>query len=113
MKKILLTAAMVSAIAATAMAVPQDKPVKPQEPREVSQSAAKAVRGSIVTIDNSMKSVVVKDETSGKEVTVYWDGATKVTGDLKVGGQISLQATEQSGRMVASSIEATGAKKPY
>ncbi len=115
MKKTILSAAIASAIAAAAVAAPQDKPRDSQAPQEV-QSApapAKAMRGSITSVDGPMKSFVMKDEASGKEVTVYWNGSTKLNGDLKVGSQVSLEATEQSGRTVATSIEATSAKKPY
>ncbi len=114
MKKMILSAVIASAIAATGIA--QDKPMDPQEPREVkqsSQAAAKTMRGTINSIDNAGKSFVVKDESTGKEVTIYWDSATKVNGDLKVGNMVSFQASENSGKWTASSIEASSAKKPY
>ena len=40
-----------------------------------SLSAASATRcaGPITSVDNTDKSFVVKDEASGKEVTVFWD----------------------------------------
>ncbi len=115
MRKMILSAAIASAIAAAAIAAPQERPRDSQEPSAVqsSQAPAKAMRGSVTSVDNESKSFVVKDEASGKEVTVYWNGSTKLNGDLKVGSLVSLETTEQSGKTVATSIEATSAKKPY
>ncbi len=114
MKKILLSAAIASAVAAAAVATPQDKPRDPQDASAVSQSAqapAKTMRGSVTSIDNAAKSFVMKDEASGREVTVYWTGSTKVNGDLKVGSMVSIETNEESGRTVANAIDVT--KKPY
>ena len=117
MKKMILSAAIASAIAAAAVAIPQDKPRDPQEPQAVqssqAQAPAKTMRGSITSVDNTAKSFVIKDEASGKEVTVYWTGATKLNGELKVGSVVSIESSEQGGRTVATSIDATSAKKPY
>jgi len=115
MRKTFLSAAMASALAVGAVGAAQEKPREVQEPREVqaSQAPSKAMRGSITSVDNTTRSFVMKDEASGKEVTVYWTGSTKLNGDLKVGSMVSLETTEQSGRTVATSIDATSAKKPY
>lgn len=118
MKKMILSAAIASAIAAAAVATPQDKPRDPQDPQAVqssqsSQTPARTMRGSVTSVDNTSKSFVMKDEASGREVTVYWTGSTKLNGDLKVGSVVSLETTEQGGRTVATSIEASSAKKPY
>ena len=117
MKKMILSAVIASAVAAAAVAIPQDKPRDPQEPQGVqsSQAPAKAsaMRGSITSVDNTAKSFVMKDEASGKEVTVYWTGSTKLNGDLKVGSMVSIETTDQGGRTVATSIDASAAKKPY
>jgi len=118
MKKLILSAAIATAIAAAAVATPQDKPRDPQDPQAVqssqqSQAPAKTMRGSVTSVDNSAKSFVLKDEASGKEVTVYWTGTTKLNGDLKVGSMVSIETSEQGGRTVATSIDASGAKKPY
>jgi hypothetical protein len=117
MKKTILSAAIASAIAVAAFAAPQEKPrdsgAGDPEKVQSSQAPAKSTRGTITSIDNASKSFVVRDEASGKEATVYWNASTKVNGDLKVGAVVSLEATEQSGKMVATTIEATSAKKPY
>ncbi len=118
MKKMFLSAAIASAIAAAAVATPQDKPRDPQDPQAVqssqsTQAPARTMRGSITSVDNTSKSFVMKDEASGKEVTVYWTGSTKLNGDLKVGSLVSIESSEQGGRTVATSIDATSAKKPY
>ena len=120
MKKLILSAAIASAIAAAAVAAPQDKPKDPQDPQAVQSSsqssqaqAPKTMRGSITSVDNTAKSFVIKDEASGKEVTVYWTGSTKLNGELKVGSMVSIETADQGGRTVATSIDASGAKKPY
>jgi len=114
MKKLILSAAIATALAATAVAAPQDKPSDSQKPAPVQASqAARSMHGTIQSVDKPAKTFVMKDEATGQEVTVYWNGSTKLTGDLKVGSEVSLQATERSGRQVATSIEATSAKKPY
>jgi len=118
MKKMILSAAIASAIAVAAFAAPpQEKPrdsgAGDPEKVQSSQAPAKSTRGTITSIDNASKSFVVRDDASGKETTVYWNASTKVNGDLKVGALVALEATEQSGKMVATTIEATSAKKPY
>ena len=116
MKKMILSAAIAAAIAAAAVAAPQDKPRDPQDPQAAQSSQAPAkttMRGSITSVDNTAKSFVMKDEASGKEVTVFWTGSTKLNGDLKVGSTVSVETSDQGGRTVATSIDASSAKKPY
>jgi hypothetical protein len=115
MKRIILSAAIASALAAAATAVPQERPSDPAQPeaRQSTQAQAATIRGSVTSVDQSAKSFVVKDEASGKEVTVYWDSSTKVNGDLKPGSMVSLQTTDQGGKMMATSIDVKSAKKPY
>jgi hypothetical protein len=118
MKRIILSAALVAAVAASGLA--QDKPTNPNNPQDrpsTSQdkhsTSAKTMRGTVSSVDQSGKSFVIKDEATGKEMTVYWDGSTKVTGDLKAGSMVSFQASDSSGRWMASSIDVSSAKKPY
>jgi hypothetical protein len=119
MKKVLMSAAVASAFAVALSAMPQERPQNPSDPQKSSpssvQNQATAMQGSITSIDSTNKSFVMKDEASGKEVTVFWDSSTKVTGDLKVGSAVSLQTTDQGGRTVATSIDAKASspKKPY
>jgi len=119
MKRVLLSAAIAAGLALSTAAIAQDSSQqKPNEMKPVQsqsqQAAPSTIRGTISSVDNSGKSFVVKDDSTGKEVTVYWDSSTKVNGDLKVGNQVSLQTTDQGGRMMATSIDAkASAKKPY
>src|SRR5262245_53892629 len=121
MKRLILSAAIASALAVAGTAMAQDKPTDPADPAkpEARQSSSQAqapatsIKGTVVSVDQSGKSVVVKDDATGKETTVYWDSSTKVSGDLKVGSMVSIQTTDQGGKMMATSIDAKGAKKPY
>jgi hypothetical protein len=104
------------AVAGTAIA--QDKPMDPAQPearQSTSQSQAQAtsIKGTVVSVDQSGKSFVIKDDATGKETTVYWDSSTKMSGDLKAGSMVSIQTTDQGGKTMATSIDAKGAKKPY
>jgi opacity protein-like surface antigen len=116
MKRVLLSAAIAAGLAVSAAAIAQDSPQKPDamKPVQSQQAAPSSIRGTITSVDNTAKSFVVKDDTSGKDVTVYWDSSTKVNGDVKVGNAVTLQTTDQSGRTMATSIDAkAAAKKPY
>jgi hypothetical protein len=120
MKRLIMSAAIASAFAVAAAGVAQDKPQDPnQNPnspstRQGSQSqAATSIHGSVVSVDQSGKSFVIKDDSTGKETTVYWDSSTKMNGDLKAGSMVSIQTTDSSGKTMATSIDAKGAKKPY
>jgi Domain of unknown function (DUF5666) len=117
MKRIILSAAMATALAAAASAVPQEKPADPAQPEArqstSQQTQATSMKGTVASVDQSGKSFVIKDDATGKEVTVYWDSSTKVNGDLKPGSMVSIQTTDQGGKVMATSIDAKGAKKPY
>jgi opacity protein-like surface antigen len=116
MKRVLLSAAIAAGLAVSAAAIAQDSPQKPDamKPAQSQQAAPSSIRGTITSVDNTAKSFVVKDDASGKDVTVYWDSSTKVNGDVKVGNAVTLQTTDQSGRTMATSIDAkAAAKKPY
>lgn len=119
MKRLILSAAIAAALAATtaiAQEKPQQDPAQQPEARQStsqSQAPASTIRGTVASVDQSGKSFVVKDEASGKEVTVFWDSSTKVNGDLKPGSMVSLQTTDQGGKMMATSIDIKSAKKPY
>ena len=52
MKKVILSAAIASAIAAAAVAIPQDKPRDPQEPQAVQSSQAQAPAKTIARVDH-------------------------------------------------------------
>lgn len=107
MKKV-LALSLVLGLALSAAAVAQDAS---QSGQQKSQPAAKTVSGTITQVDNNAKMFVVKDE-SGQLVTVYWNDATRVSGDLKEGAAVSLQTTEQDGKIVATSVQVR-TKKSY
>ena len=117
MKRLILSAAIAAALAATT-AIAQEKPQDPSSAPEARQStqqtqAAAAMRGSVVSVDQSGKSFVLKDDATGKEVTVYWDASTKVNGDLKPGSMVSVMTADQGGKTTATTIDIKAAKKPY
>jgi|SRR5215831_4682288 len=112
MKRIILSAAIAASLAAAPLALLAQAQDGPQSSKNTQQTAT-AMHGTVTSVDNNAKSFVVKDDVSGKEVTVFWDSSTKVSGELKVGSAVSLQTTDQSGRTVATSIDAKAAKKPY
>jgi Domain of unknown function (DUF5666) len=113
MKRLLLSAALVSAFAFATAAMAQDRPSsdKPSDSQKSMQSAS--IHGTITSVDNSGKSFTVKDDSTGKETTVYWDSSTKLSGDLKVGSTVMVQSSQSSGKTMATSIEVKSAQKPY
>jgi len=118
MKRLLLSAAFVSAFAFAAAAMAQDhpssdKPSDSQNSKSMQNQSASPMRGTITSVDNSGKSFTMKDDTTGKETTVYWDSSTKLSGDLKVGSMVTVQSSQSSGKTMATSIEVKNAQKPY
>jgi Cu/Ag efflux protein CusF len=76
-----------------------------------SQSTSmKSLRGTISSVDNNAKSMVVKD-ADGKEVTVFWTDSTRLSGELTQGATVNLQTTEQDGKTMATSIQVSSSKK--
>ena len=114
MKRLLLSAALVSAFAFATAAMAQDRSSsdKPGDSQSKSMQSASSIHGTITSVDNSGKSFTVKDD-SGKETTVFWDSSTKVSGDLKVGSMVTVQSSQSSGKTMASSVEVKSAQKPY
>lgn len=115
MKKVLaLSIAIVLVLSASAFA--GQEPARPQDPQASepapSSEQAQSVSGTISSLDNDQKMLVLRDD-SGKEITVYWNDATRVSGgDLKEGASVSLQTTDQGGKTFATSIEVR-TKKSY
>ena len=118
-----LFAAMASAQQNTSQQENKQKP--PESPPGVTGEAATAqpMRGTVSQIDTSGRSFVLHDE-SGRDVTVYWDQTTRLSGPevnqgrtnnmsgqtnsnmngLKVGDQVEVNATNQNGKSVAASV---------
>jgi hypothetical protein len=76
-----------------------------------SRSESKTITGVISHVDMNAKTVTVKD-SSGTEVTVYMNDATKVSGDLREGSNVRVETKDQDGKTWATSIDVS-AKKPY
>ncbi len=76
-----------------------------------SRSESKTISGVISHVDMTAKSLVVKD-SSGNEVTVFWNDATRVSGDLREGSNVRVETKDQDGKTWATSIDVS-AKKPY
>lgn len=113
MRRVLLSAALVSAFALATTAVAQDSSSSRPNDSQKSSQASTSLRGTITSVDNTAKSFVVKDEATGKETTVFWDSTTKVNGEMKVGSMVSVQSSQASGRTTATSVDVQSAKKPY
>lgn len=75
------------------------------------QTDSKTVSGTISRVDMTGKMLVVK-QTSGDEVTVYWNDGTTVSGDLREGQPVRVETKEQDGKTWATTIQVQ-AKKPY
>jgi len=82
----------------------QSNPDRPQD-------QGKAVTGTITSIDNTAKMMVIRDD-SGQTVTVYWNDATRVSGDLKEGATVSVLTSDQGGKTMATTIQVR-TKKSY
>jgi YD repeat-containing protein len=67
------------------------------------------VTGTITKVDTAAKTLTIK-EASGNETTVYWDEATRVSGDLKEGSMAQVSCSEKDGRKLATSINVKAAK---
>ncbi|HEY1249664.1 MAG TPA: hypothetical protein VGH97_00655 [Thermoanaerobaculia bacterium] len=76
------------------------------------QGSMKSIRGTVSSVDNTAKSLVVKD-ADGKEVTIFWTDATRLSGELSQGASVMLQTMEQDGKTVATSIQVSSSKKAY
>ena len=62
----------------------------------------KPMEGKVTKVDTAAKMMTVTD-AAGKDVTLYWNDATKVEGeDLKEGAMIHYKAMEKDGKMWAT-----------
>ena len=69
-----------------------------------------AMEGTITKVDMAGKSMVVKT-ADGKDMTIYWNDATKVQGTLKEGETIHVKTSDKDGKTWATYVH-VGAKKP-
>jgi hypothetical protein len=92
MKKKILALSVVAVLCAVVTLAGDDKPM------------GKMNEGTITKIDMSGKMMTVKD-SAGKETAVYWNDATKVSGDeMKEGSVVHWAGTEKDGKMWASKV---------
>jgi hypothetical protein len=62
---------------------------------------AKGMEGTITKVDMTAKSMMVKT-TDGKDVTVYWNDATKLQGTPKEGETVHFKTSEKDGKTWAT-----------
>jgi hypothetical protein len=111
MKKI-LTTAFVLAFAATAAIALQEPPVNPPEQGQAvsNDPAGTSYVGTIVTLDSGTRVLTLRD-AEGKVTTYYWTETTKLPSPMfKVGDPVTIIATDQNGRMTATTITTTTTK---
>lgn len=66
---------------------------------------ASSLSGTVASVDEAGKMLTVKNK-AGKETTLAWTDATKVTGgSLKAGERVSIRWIEKDGKSVATSIQ--------
>ena len=71
------------------------------------KSHGKQIAGSIKSVDDSAKSLVL--QSGGKDLTIYWTDATKVTGGKVMAGEhATIRAMEKDGKWWATSVKVTG-----
>jgi hypothetical protein len=61
----------------------------------------KATEATITKLDMAGKSMVVKT-ADGKDMTIYWDDATKVQGTLKEGEAVHVKTSDKDGKTWAT-----------
>ena len=75
----------------------------------------RTIVGTVSHVDSGSKSMSVKD-TSGTEVTVYWNDATRLDSGLPQEGAtvtVTIDAKDQGAKPIAKSITVQAPKKPY
>src|SRR5262252_3381201 len=70
----------------------------------------KATEATITKVDMAGKSMVVKT-ADGKDMTIYWNDATKLQGTPKEGETVHVKTSEKDGKTWATYVH-VGAKKP-
>ena len=104
----LLVLALAAAFAVSGAAIASAQSAQPAPSQ---QGSMKSIRGTISSVDNTAKSLVLKDG-DGKEQTIFWTDATRLSGELAEGASVALQTIQQDGKTVATSIQVS-AKKAY
>jgi YD repeat-containing protein len=101
LKRFLLPALVIMVIGLTATAE-----VKTRRPHHTTMLV-----GTTVSVDKTGKLVTVK-ESSGKETTLAWSDATKVTGGtLQEGEKVTVRCMEKDGKTLATAIQIHGSSQ--
>ena len=113
--------ATVIALSAAALVAQQDnkRPTDPKDNPQTYDSAKSAgmYEGTVSQIDQSASSFVLRDR-SGKDVTIYWNSATRVMGpatqgttsepamsNLKSGDEVVVKTSTEGDKNVAASVQ--------
>jgi len=83
-----------------------------QEPRDPKMTPGTELKaGTVTRLDSDARIITVKaaskegvPSADAKEITLYWDQATKVEGTLREGELIQFRAAEKDGKTVATFI---------
>ena len=99
MKKILALSVVAVLCAVVTLAGDEKKPM------------GKMHEGTITKMDMAGKMMMVKD-AAGKEMAVYWNDTTKVSGDeMKEGAMVHWAGMEKDGKMWATKVHVGAMKK--
>lgn len=81
-------------------AMKKDDTMKSDAPKAEKMMTA---RGTVTKMDKDGKMMTMKN-AKGKEMTIYWDDATKVTGEMKEGDMATVHYMMHDGKMMAHSV---------
>ena len=91
-----------------------------QEPRDPKMTPGTELKaGTVTRLDSDARIITVKaaskegvPSADAKEITLYWDQATKVEGTLREGELIHFRAAEKDGKTVATFIRVGKVDRP-
>ena len=66
--------------------------------------------GTVMKMDKDAKMMTMKS-SKGKEMTMYWDDSTKMTGDMKEGSMATVHYMMHDGKMMAHDVKMSGDMK--
>ena len=69
-------------------------------------------KGTVTKLDKDGKMMMMKDK-AGKEMTMYWDDSTKVTGDMKEGDMATVHYMMNGDKMMAARLLGIGKTTLY
>lgn len=91
-------------------AAKKDEPMKSKDMKSDSMKSGSmkhmkmmSAKGTVTKLDKDGKMMMVKD-SKGKEMTMYWDDSTKVTGDMMEGSKAHVHYMMRDGKMMAHDV---------